>query len=59
MPSFEIPKGPKKPFSGGPQLPQTNETRVLPRGHQYREGSVDVEAVRQASNMKRGFDGRA
>jgi len=59
MPSFEIPKGPKKPSSGGPQLPQTGITKPLPPGHPYREGSIDVEAVRQASNMKRGFDGKA
>lgn len=59
MPSFEIPKGPKKPGGGGPQLPQTNETKRLPQGHQYREGSVDVQSVRLAYKMKKGFSGVA
>ena len=56
MPSFEIKKGPKKPSSGGPSLPQTGETKVLPKGHQYRPGSIDV---RLAYRMKQGFGGKA
>ncbi len=56
MPSFEIKKGTKKPSGSGPSLPQTGETKVLPRGHQYRPGSVDVKL---AYKMKKGFGGMA
>jgi len=57
MPSFEIPKGPKKPQGGGgPSLPQTGETKRLPQGHPYRQGSIDVKL---AYKMKRGFSGAA
>ncbi len=59
MPSFEIKGTGKSSGSGGPQLPRTNETKVLPRGHQYRPGSVDVKAVRLAYKMKKGFGGMA
>jgi hypothetical protein len=56
MPSFEIPKGPKKPQAGGPTLPQTGETKRLPQGHPYRQGSIDVKL---AYKMKKGFSGMA
>jgi hypothetical protein len=56
MPSFEIPKGPKKPQAGGPTLPQTGETKRLPQGHPYRQGSIDVKL---AYKMKKGFNGMA
>ena len=57
MPSFEIKKGPKKPApSGGPSLPQTGETKVLPKGHPYGQGAIDVKL---AYKMKQGFSGMA
>ena len=58
MPSFEIKReaGGSKP---GPQLPNIQETKPLPQGHQYRPGSIDVKAVRLAYKMKKGFSGLA
>lgn len=56
MPSFEIKQGPKKPSGGGPTLPQTGETKTLPQGHPYRQGSIDVKL---AYRMKQGFGGKA
>jgi len=56
MPSFEIPKTPKKPSGAGPTLPQTGETKTLPQGHPYRQGSIDVKL---AYKMKKGFGGTA
>ena len=58
MPSFEIKReaGGTKP---GPQLPKIQETKPLPKGHPYRPGSIDVDAVRLAYKMKKGFGGMA
>jgi hypothetical protein len=58
MPSFEI----KRESGSGkqdPQLPKIQETKPLPKGHPYRPGSIDVDAVRLAYKMKKGFSGMA
>jgi hypothetical protein len=57
MPSFEINKGYKKPANKGPSLPQTGETKRLPKGHNYRPGSIDVKLA--GYRMKKGFGGMA
>lgn len=57
MPSFEINKGYKKPTNKGPSLPQTGETKRLPKGHPYRPGSIDVKLA--GYKMKKGFGGMA
>lgn len=58
MPSFEI-KRESGSGKSGPELPKIQETKPLPKGHQYRPGSIDVKAVRLAYRMKKGFSGRA
>lgn len=56
MPSFEI-KGYKKGKpNSGPSLPDTGgTTKPLPKGHNYRPGSIDVQGTRLAYKMKQGF----
>jgi len=58
MPSFEI-KRESGPGKQGPELPRIQETKPLPKGHPYRPGSIDVDAVRLAYKMKKGFSGMA
>lgn len=58
MPSFEIKKGTKKPSGSGPSLPQTGETKVLPKDHPYRQGAINVRSA-YLLKAKKGFDGRA
>ena len=51
MPSFEIKGTTKK--KGGTSLPDTGgTTKILPKGHGYKPGSIPV---RLAYKMKKGF----
>ena len=52
MPSFEIKGGKKKPGSGTSLQDTGGTTKVLPKGHGYKPGSIPV---RLAYKMKKGF----